>query len=88
MRCTPTVCRCLLLVLIWVAGHGSAAEPASDHWQIRRTGDAWQLLRNGEPFYVKGAVGWHDNQLLRTCGANSIRTTANRRSLDRARRPA
>ncbi len=43
-----------------------------------------QLLRAGEPFYVKGAVGWESYDLLHRCGANSVRTGANKASLDRA----
>jgi hypothetical protein len=34
----------------------------------------WSLLRGGQPYFVKGAGGDHDMDLLAASGANSIRT--------------
>jgi hypothetical protein len=52
-------------------------------WRIEKQDGNWRLLRDGEPFYVKGAVGWQFYDLLRDCGGNSIRTGANRGTLDK-----
>lgn len=60
-----------------------AEEPGSTAYKIVARDGAWQLLRGQEPFYVKGAVGWESFDLLRRCGANSVRTGANKASLDR-----
>ena len=61
----------------------SQSEPGSTAYKIVERDGAWQLLRAQEPFYVKGAVGWESFDLLRRCGANSVRTGANKASLDR-----
>ncbi len=36
----------------------------------------WQLLRGGQPFFIKGAGGNHDLNALASAGANSVRTWA------------
>ena len=57
----------------------SASEPQND-WQpvpveIRKTATGWQLLRDGEPYFVKGAGGdVYKLDLLESLGANAIRT--------------
>lgn len=56
---------------------------ADSRFEIGDSDGAFTLLRGGEPFYVKGAVGWHSYELLTQCGANAVRTGASRRSLDR-----
>lgn len=57
---------------------------ADSRFEITGSDGQFTLLRDGEPFYVKGAVGWHSYELLAQCGANAVRTGASRRSLDRA----
>jgi hypothetical protein len=42
--------------------------------EIRQTEEGWQLLRNGEPYLIRGAGGTHSLQQLADAGANSIRT--------------
>jgi len=42
--------------------------------ELRQTDSGWQLLRGGEPYFVKGAGGTHSLQQLADAGANSIRT--------------
>jgi hypothetical protein len=63
-----------------------AEEAGNAGYKIVQRRDGWQLLRGGQPFYVKGAVGWESYDLLRPCGANSVRTGANEASLDRVHR--
>lgn len=56
----------------------------SNKFKVLKQNDSWLLYRNDKPFYIKGAVGWHDYELLKNCGANSVRLGASRRQLDRA----
>ena len=41
-----------------------AGESQASQYTIVQRDGAWQLLRAGEPFYVKGAVGWESYDLL------------------------
>ena len=47
--------------------------------EIIKTNNGFQLLRNGEPYYIKGAGGTEYLGILKSIGGNSIRTwsTAN-----------
>src|SRR5882724_3785209 len=42
--------------------------------KLAHTSDGYELTRNGRPFFIKGAGGNGNPQLLVECGANSIRT--------------
>ena len=42
--------------------------------ELRQTDAGWQLLRDGEPYLIRGAGGTHSLQQLADAGANSIRT--------------
>ena len=53
-------------------------------FDVLERGGRWQLHRDGAPFYIQGAVGWHSYDLLRQCGGNAVRTGARRANLDRA----
>lgn len=64
------------LALILLAGVTSAEPP---RWDIRKTDGGWQLLKDGKPFYIRGAVGSSRFELLRDCGGNAVRTRARRR---------
>lgn len=46
---------------------------------VRQDGDHWQLHRNGQPFFIKGAGGEGSLARLKEAGANSIRTWDARR---------
>jgi len=37
----------------------------------------WQLLRDGKPYYIKGAGGEGSKELLAASGANTFRTWEN-----------
>jgi len=41
---------------------------------MERTESGWRLLRNGDPFFIKGAVGTYRLDLLAAAGGNSVRT--------------
>ena len=42
--------------------------------ELRQTDDGWQLLRGGEPYFIKGAGGSGSLEQLAAAGANSVRT--------------
>ncbi len=42
--------------------------------EIVKTDQGYQLVRNGEPYFIKGAGGSGDLKILADCGGNSIRT--------------
>ncbi len=42
--------------------------------EVEATENGWMLLRDGEPYYIKGAGGDKHLDLLVQCGGNSIRT--------------
>ncbi|MHC4402600.1 MAG: glycoside hydrolase family 2 TIM barrel-domain containing protein [Planctomycetota bacterium] len=72
-----------LIVLPTVfAKWGGSAEV--NHYEIVKKGDSWQLLQNGQPLYIKGAVGWQHFDVLKQRGGNSLRTRASKANLDRA----
>jgi hypothetical protein len=44
------------------------------HVELQRAGQGWQLLRGGEPYFIRGAGGNASLQALAAAGANSVRT--------------
>jgi hypothetical protein len=79
---------CAVLLLETLCGFSSRPSSAEEpgHWQTVKSADGWRLLKNGEPFYVQGAVGWNQFEVLKACGGNAVRATANRATLDAAQR--
>lgn len=49
-----------------------AARPA--RVQVVNRAGQWQLLRDGQPYFIKGAGGGGPKQVLAECGGNSFRT--------------
>jgi len=47
---------------------------------------SWRLWRDGQPFFIRGAVGWTRFNELAAAGANAVRTGANEKALDEAHR--
>jgi hypothetical protein len=41
---------------------------------VAKKGEGWQLLRGGKPYFVRGAGGSQNLELLKQAGGNSIRT--------------
>jgi hypothetical protein len=75
MKYTRLIC---LLALL----QATVAQAAN--YKITESAGKWQLLRDGRPIFIKGAVGWEHLDLLSDYGANAVRTRANKRSLDKA----
>jgi hypothetical protein len=82
MNLPQLLCYPVALLLIWVAS--AYSDTGATHFEVVRQGASWLLLRNGQPFYVRGAVGGRSLDLLRQCGANSVRIRAREASLDEA----
>lgn len=62
----------IILLTVFV---GCANETSiSNKVEIVKTDTGYQLVRNGEPFYIKGAGGTGDLKMLAEYGGNSIRT--------------
>jgi hypothetical protein len=72
------VCAMILVIALPFIAAGA------NHCKIVKQGDGWQLLRNGKPFYIRGAVGWSHYDVLEDYGGNSVRLRAQKRNLDRA----
>lgn len=53
---------------------GSGKVDAQTVVELKRTGDAWQLIRNGQPYAIHGVGGQTQLQRLSELGGNSIRT--------------
>ena len=72
------VIRALLLTLaLLFAGplsFGEVAMVEAIPVELRQTENGFQLLRDGEPYLIRGAGGTHSLQQLADAGANSIRT--------------
>lgn len=69
------------LMTLAACGHGPAQTPSPTNAtkpakvEIRKTADRFQLLVNGQPFYVKGAgLEFGDQEKLAAHGGNSFRT--------------
>lgn len=79
-----------ILIYLWILA-GLAFQQAvvaqahkNSRYSIIEAAGEWQLLRDGQSFYIKGAVGWQHFDVLNDCGANSVRTRASKRHLDLA----
>jgi hypothetical protein len=72
---------------VWISSGCFAAETQGSSVRIVRTGPSWKLLYNGQPYYIKGAGGQMQLDMLVAAGGNSIRTWGTndaRRILDEA----
>jgi len=69
-----TTTRALVLLsttlALWPAAVSAKAIPV----ELRQTGQDWQLLRGGEPYFIRGAGGDAPLEQLAAAGANSVRT--------------
>ena len=61
------ICVCITL---WSSAIQAKAIPV----ELHETDKGWQLTRNGEPYFIRGAGGTASLQQLAAAGANSVRT--------------
>ncbi|HEX3133951.1 MAG TPA: glycoside hydrolase family 2 TIM barrel-domain containing protein, partial [Planctomycetota bacterium] len=69
--------RSVILALLAVGlfqGTVVAADRAAVPVTLEKVGEAWQLIREGKPWVVKGAGGDASKSLLAACGGNTCRT--------------
>lgn len=64
----------------------ASADAAPSTVSIEKHGQAFRLIRNCRPFAIKAIVGGNQFDALRTCGRNSVRTTASKDVLGAAHR--
>lgn len=58
------------------------SSPVNKKVEIKKEGKHFKLYKDGEPFFINGAVGWSFLDELKVSGGNSLRTSA--RALDEA----
>ncbi len=73
-----------LEVLAVVLALAAPAVEGAPRWEIRAAGGGWQLLRDGRPFHIEGAVAPNRFDVLAACGGNAVRVNASRKALDAA----
>ena len=72
MRFIGSIKYCAVAVVLAIGCGPTAAAPVKV--ELTRTGETWELQRDGKPFFVKGAGGTNRLNLLAAAGANSVRT--------------
>jgi hypothetical protein len=79
----------LLLACSKPAEEGKVRQKMTGKVQIVRNGNGYQLLRDGQPYFIKGGGGHAHYDVLKECGGNSVRiwdTKQARQVLDEAHR--
>jgi Glycosyl hydrolases family 2, TIM barrel domain len=74
MRHFSTRGQALLAVALLLALPRGGARAAAVPVQVVKTAAGWQLLRGGQPYFIKGAAGDGSKDELARAGGNSIRT--------------
>ena len=64
----------LALLFAGPLSFGEVARAEAIPVELRQTENGWQLLRGGEPYFIRGAGGQHSLQQLAAAGGNSVRT--------------
>jgi hypothetical protein len=58
----------------WLMAAPVQAEDAAVRAEVKRVGDGWQLVRDGQPYLIKGGGGGGSKEVLAKLGGNSFRT--------------
>ena len=64
----------ILFIFLFIISFSFAQQVTIQKTEIIKTNSGFQLLRNGMPYYVKGAGGIEYLDVLKSIGGNSIRT--------------
>ena len=64
----------LVLLLLVVMLCNTTARAEAIPVELKKTDKGWQLLRDGKPYFIRGAGGSAGLQKLAAAGANSVRT--------------
>ena len=64
----------ILFISLIISSLCFSQQVISEKTEIIKTNDGFQLLRNGKPYYIKGAGGTEYLDVLKSIGGNSIRT--------------
>src|SRR6266550_3255297 len=64
----------IALMLMGLFSTSSAHAGGAVRVEVIRSADAWQLLREGKPYFIKGAGGGASKEVLARLGGNSFRT--------------
>jgi hypothetical protein len=64
----------LTVTIAYIANRGQSDDAGPSVVEIRKTEGRYELVRNGEPFFINGAGGNNHLDMLVTSGGNSIRT--------------
>lgn len=59
----------VLLACTWLPAFGTAVKT-----ELKKTADGWTLMRDGKPYFIKGAAGGASRPLIVESGGNSFRT--------------
>jgi hypothetical protein len=85
---TITFISVIILLFIVISGTKSQTKAFPDESpskvEIKKGIGTFQLYKNGEPYFIKGAVSWDFLDELKAAGANSLRTSP--KLLDEAHR--
>lgn len=65
---------CLSMLLPQSVSLAEETASAGSVVELRKTEQGWELIRNGEPYFIKGGGGQHFPQELADAGGNSMRT--------------
>jgi hypothetical protein len=64
----------ILFITLFISSFCFSQQVNNQKTEIVKTNNGFQLLRNGKPYYVKGAGGTEYLDVLNSIGGNSIRT--------------
>src|ERR1700741_3206170 len=76
-----------IVILLFCVSFSSAYKNGAATVVVKKENGRYQLYRNGEPYYIKGAGGYTYYEKLKDCGGNSVRlwsTVGARECMDKA----